>query len=144
MEPHFKSGLFGYAIVYFSFVCKDRKNHQTIYIDFFFHSDDHDFYHDAVTYVLWVRRRAILEWEASVCNMWSTWCQLWSMTERNLHIRCRSLAPSTRFLSARLAPSLMSLRHFDLFWVSSFQVKDKRSNHGRIRRQVRIIWIGFQ
>ena len=66
------------------------------------------------------------------------------MTERNLRIRRGSLAPSVRFLSARLAPSLMSPRHFDLFWVSSFQVKDKRSNHGRIRRQVSVIWIEFQ
>ena len=49
-----------------------------------------------------------------------------------------------RTLSARLAPSLVRLRHFDLCWVSSSKFKDQWSNLRKISGQVKIIWVGFQ
>ena len=86
--------------------------------------------------VLWVRRwlRRPQSEHESVCHMWCTRCQQRSMR----------YCMTERTLSARLAPSLMRLHHFDLCWVSSSKFKDQWSNLRKISGQVRIIRVGFQ
>jgi len=136
MEPHFKSGLFKLRDRLFH-LCLQRPIKSPIILHWIcFNSDDHDFSNDTVTLrsvSLEVAKEDQSEHE-SVCYMWCTRCQQRSM-------RC---CMTERTLSARLPPSLMRLRHFDLCWVSSSKFKDQWSNLRKISGQVRIIWVGFQ